>query len=86
MVTITLTENQISQLSTTSRSEVTMTLTREQFKAIKKRYPELSSNRITITVPVDIRGSQLAAPYIPGGAVVAAAVSSTGQLKGSLSG
>ncbi len=76
---ISLTAKQATQLSKAPRGEVTVILTSEQYKAIKRRFPKLATMDMRIN---------LAAPFIPGGNVLSAAVnglSQSGDAIGSLS-
>ncbi|GEM_PF-5890701 len=76
MVTITLTPEQATQLAMAPRREVTVTLTREQVNAIKRSFPWFATNKMTMTFPMGGK----AAPFIPGGSVVSAAISGIGHL------
>jgi len=80
MLNITLTKEQTAQLHQATRGIVTVTLTKEQYETVKKRFPKLAVMKMTVTLPS--RG--LAAPFIPGGTVVSAAVSGIGQSREAL--
>jgi hypothetical protein len=84
MTTVTLTPEQQASLTLALRRavpEVTVTLTREQSKQIKRSFPELEGMKMTVRLPInEVTG----APFIPGGAVLSAAISGVSQLKGAI--
>lgn len=73
---ITFTARQRAQLSKSSRNVVTVRLTRAQYYAIKKRFPKIRTMRIQVTLSGGKIGANIAAPFVPGGSVVSAAISS----------
>ena len=78
-LTITLTGEQMAQVSKAGGNEITVKLTREQYAAIKKQFPKLGTMKMRITLPKS--GPRKAAPFIPGGAVLSVAVSGVNQMQ-----
>ena len=77
---ITLTPEQSAAVSGSRESEVIISLTDKQFETIRRRYPRLSKR----TMKLSISAGAVAAPFVPGGAVLSAAVSGIGQMKEAL--
>ncbi len=72
---IPLTKKQIDIIKRSKSDEVTVPLTDEQYNKIKEHFPNLSIKAITIPT----NKVNLAAPFLPGGSVLSAAISGSGQ-------
>ncbi len=74
---IPLTAKQATQLSKATRGEVvTVTLTSEQYKAIKKRFPKLANNGLRVTLSASKQRSTSGLSF---GDILSAAVSGINQ-------
>ena len=69
---------QRSRTATDASFSAIVKLTAEQFREVKKHFPDLESRDLTIQY------STTAAPFVPGGAVVTAAISSRAGLVSAL--
>lgn len=77
--TIALTPEQASTIQRAGGAQTSIRLTRQQFDTIKKRCPSLTSFAMKVSAamgsPASRSAAGVAAPFVPGGSVISAAIS-----------